>query len=171
MARPNNWYFWFYLQKKSKFEPLYISNEQTFWKTKKKNCFELRVLELYHKNFKHLPWVESKEVARPIICGFDTQKSHFVRVFFAVFSGTAHELMVPAKRPNAHPRPHLMPKESTDLLNSSRRWTISGVQNGTLYYKIDKVIQLLWWLYKWSLAHGLYKTLDNLFLFQIEPEI
>ena len=96
---------------------------------------------MYHKNFKHLPWVESKEVARPTICGFDTQKSHSFRVYFAVFSGTAHELVMPAKPPNTHPRPHLMPKEPTDLLNWSRRWKISDVQNFTLYYKIDKVIQ------------------------------
>ena len=86
---------------------------------------------MYHKNFKYLPWVESIEVARPTICGFDTQKSPF-RVFFAVFSGTAHELMVPVKPLNTHPRPHLMPKELTDLLNWSRRWTISGVQNVTV---------------------------------------
>ena len=33
------------------------------------------VLGMYHKNFKHLPWLESIEVARPTICGFDTQKS------------------------------------------------------------------------------------------------
>ena len=92
-------------------------------------------------------------------------------MFFAVFSGTAHELMVPAKPPNTHPRPHLMSKEPTDVLNWSRRWTIPGVQNVTLYYKIDKVIQSLWWLYKWSLAQALYKILDPLFLFQIEPEI
>ena len=103
---------------------------------------------------------------------FCTQKSPFFKCFFlAVFSVTAHELMVPAEPSNTHPRPHLMPKEPTDLLNWSRRWTISGVQNVTLYYKIDKVIQLFWWLYKWSLAQGLYKTLDPLFLFLIEHEI
>ena len=72
--------------------------------------------------------------------------------------------MVPAKPPNTHPRPHLMPKEPTDLLNWSRRWTISGVKNVTLYYKIFKVIQLFWWLYKWSLAQALYKTLDPFLL-------
>ena len=126
---------------------------------------------MYHTNFKHLPWVERKEVARPTVCVFWYPKITFFRVFFAVFSGTALKLMVPAKPPNTHPWPHLMSKEQTDLLNSSRRWTISGVQNVTLYYKTDKVIQLFWWLYKWSLAQGLYKTLDPLFLFQIEPEI
>ena len=66
---------------------------------------------MYHKNLKHLPWVESIEVARPTICGFDTLKITFFRVFFAVFSGTAHELMVPVKPPYTHPRPHLIPKE------------------------------------------------------------
>ena len=35
------------------------------------------VLEMFHKNFKHLPWIESIEVARRTICGFDNQKSHF----------------------------------------------------------------------------------------------
>ena len=35
------------------------------------------VLEMYHKNFKHLPWTESIEVARPTICGFDNQKINF----------------------------------------------------------------------------------------------
>ena len=38
-------------------------------------CFWLRVLGIYHKNFKHLPWTESVELAMPTICGFDTQKS------------------------------------------------------------------------------------------------
>ena len=90
---------------------------------------------------------------------------------FAVFSGTAHELIVPVIARNTHPRTHLIQREPTDLLNFPRRWTISGFQNATLYYKIDIVIQLFWRLYKWSLAQGLYKTLDPLFLFQIEPEI
>ena len=98
-------------------------------------------------------------------------KNHLFRVLFAVFSETAHELMVPAKPPNTHPRPHLMQKDPIDLINLPRRWTISDVQNVTLYHKIDKLIQLFWWLYKWSLAQGLYKTLDTLFLFPIEPEI
>ena len=120
---------------------------------------------MYHKNFKHLPWLESIELARQTICGFGTQKSLFFECFFKVSSGTAHGLMVPAKPHNTHPRPLLMPKQPTDLLNLSTRWTISGVQNVTLYYKIDKVIQLIWWLHKWSLAQGLYKTLDPLFLF------
>ena len=120
---------------------------------KKKGVFSFRVLGMYYRNFKHLPWLESIEVARPTIRGFGTPKSPFFECFFfAIFSGTVHELMVPAKPPNTHPRPHLMPKEPTDLLNLSRRWTISGVQNVTLYYKIDKVIQLFWWLCKWLLA-------------------
>ena len=112
-------------------------------------------------------------MVRPTICGFDTQKSTCFGYFFffAVFSGAANELMVPAKPLNTHPRPHLMPKEPTDLLNWSRRWTILGVQNVSLYYKINKVIQLFWWLHKWSLAQGLNKTLAPSFLFPIEPEI
>ena len=68
-------------------------------------------------------------------CGFDTQKSPFSSDF-AVSSGTTHELMVPAKPPNTHPRPHLMQKEPTDFLNFPSRWTISHVQNVTLHYKI-----------------------------------
>ena len=126
---------------------------------------------MYHKNVKHLPWLESIEVARTTICGFGTQISPFFECFFAFFSGTAHELMVPTEPLNTHPRSHLILKEPTDLLNWSRRLTISGVQNVILYYKIDIVIQLFWWLYKWSLDRGLYKTLDHLFLFPIEPEI
>ena len=54
------------------------------------------VLEMYHKNFKYLPWTESIEVARPTFGGFDTQKIGHFRVFVAVLSGTAHEIMVPA---------------------------------------------------------------------------
>ena len=91
------------------------------------------VLGMYHKNFKYLPWADSIEVARPTICGFDTQKSPLFGCVFAVFSGTAHELMVPVKPPNTYLRPQLMAKEPTDLLNWSMRWTISGVQNVTLY--------------------------------------
>ena len=48
------------------------------------------VLEMYLKNFKHFPWIESIEVARRRICSFDNQKSHFSD-FFAVFSGTAQD--------------------------------------------------------------------------------
>ena len=64
-----------------------------------------------------------------------------------------------------------MQKEPTDYLNLPRRGTILGVQNVTLYCKIDTVIQLFQWLYKWPLAQGLHKTLDPLFLYPIEPEI
>ena len=76
------------------------------------------VVEMYHKNFKHPPWVESIEVARPTICGFLRNRPW---------------TNDPVKPPNTHPRPHLMAKEPTDLLNWSRRWTISGVQNVILY--------------------------------------
>ena len=61
--------------------------------------------------------------------------------FFAVFSGTAHELMVRAYPPNTHLRPHVMQKEPIVLLNLPRRDTISGVKIVTLYCKIDTVIQ------------------------------
>ena len=37
--------------------------------------------EMYHKNSKYMPWVQSIEVARRKICGFDNQKSHFSDVF------------------------------------------------------------------------------------------
>ena len=90
---------------------------------------------------------------------------------FTVFSGTAHELKVPAKPPNTHSRPHLMQEEPTDLLNLPRRGTISGVQNVSLYCRIDTVNQLFRWVYKWSLAQGLYKTIDLFFLYPAEPEI
>ena len=94
-------------------------------------------------------------------------KNYLFLFFFAVFSGTAHELTEPAYPP----RPHLMQKEPIDLPNFPRRGTISGVQNVTLYSKIDTVIQFFRWVYKWSLAQGLYRTLGLLFLYQTEPEI
>ena len=96
-------------------------------------------------------------------------KVTFFRVFFAVFSCTGHELMVPAKPRNTYSRPHLIQKEPTDYLNFSRRWTILVVQNVTLYYKIDIVIQLFWWLYKWSLAKGYTKHSTPCFYFQQNP--
>ena len=110
------------------------------------------VLEMYHKNFKHLPWIESIEVAKPTIFLFWYPKITFFRVFFAVFSGTANEVMIPAWPPNTHPSPLLMQKEPTDFFNLPRRRTISGVQNVTLYCKIDTVIQLFERLYKWPLT-------------------
>ena len=64
-----------------------------------------------------------------------------------------------------------MQKEPTDFLNLPRRGTILGVQNVTLCCKIDTVIQLFQWPQKWSLAQGLYKTLEPLLLYPIEPEI
>ena len=36
---------------------------------------------MYQKAFKHFPLIESIEVARRTICGFDNQKSHFSEVF------------------------------------------------------------------------------------------
>ena len=95
-------------------------------------------------------------------------------LFSSVFSGflrNPHGLMVPAQPPYTHPGLHLMQKEPIDFLNLPRRGTISGVQNVTLYCKTDTAIQLFQWLYKWSLAQGLYKTLDPLFLYSIQPEI
>ena len=65
--------------------------------------------------------------AMPTICGFGTQKNHIFSSFLTVFLGTVHDLMVPAKPRNTHPRLHLMQKEPTDLLNFPRRWTILGV--------------------------------------------
>ena len=53
---------------------------------------------------------------------FSYPKITFFSSVFAVFSGTAHELMVPAKLPNTHPRPHLMPEESTDLFNGAEQF-------------------------------------------------
>ena len=63
--------------------PCISATNQNFEKWKK--WFLIRVVGMYHKNFKHLPWIESIEVARPTICGFDNQKSAF-RVFFLRFS-------------------------------------------------------------------------------------
>ena len=64
-----------------------------------------------------------------------------------------------------------MQKEPTDFHTLPWRGTILSVQNAILYCKIDTVIQLFQCLYKWSLAQGPYKTLDILFLYQVEPEI
>ena len=65
-----------------------------------------------------------------------------------------------------------MQKEPTDFLNFPMRGTILGVQNVTLFCKIDTVIQFFRWLYKWSLAQGLYKTIDPLVsIYLIESEI
>ena len=36
VARPNNWYFWLYVEKWGYFEPLCLGNESTFLKIKKK---------------------------------------------------------------------------------------------------------------------------------------
>ena len=41
VARSNNRYFWLYVQKWGKFEPLYLGNESTFGKIKKKGVFSL----------------------------------------------------------------------------------------------------------------------------------
>ena len=65
-------------------------------------------------------------MARPTIGDFDIQ-NYLFRVFFAIFSETADELMVPAKPPNTRPSPYLMQKELTDFLNFPRRSTILGV--------------------------------------------
>ena len=64
-----------------------------------------------------------------------------------------------------------MQMEPTDLLNLPRCGTISGVQNAILHCKIDTVVQMFRWIYKWSLTQGLYKALHPLFLYPIEPEI
>ena len=126
---------------------------------------------MYLENFKYVAWSESIEVARPTICGFGTQKAPLFECFLRFSQVPSMNLMVHAKPHNTHPRLHLIQKELSDLLNFPRRWTISGVQNVTLYYKTDIVIQLFWWLYKWSLAQGLYKTLDPCFYLKLEPEI
>ena len=59
--------------------PCISAMNQNFGKWRK--CFLIRVLGMYHKNFKHLPGIESIEVARATICGFDNQKSPFSGVF------------------------------------------------------------------------------------------
>ena len=64
-----------------------------------------------------------------------------------------------------------MQKEPTDLLNLAVCGTLSGIQNVTLCCKIDTVIRLFRWMYKWLLAQGLYERLVPFFLYQIESEI
>ena len=99
---------------------------------------------------------------RPKISGLNT-KNTFFGCLFVVFSGTTHELIATLD--------HVMQKEPIVLLNLPSRGTISRVQNVSVYCKIDTVIQLFRWIYKWPLVQGLYKTLDPLFLYEIEPEI
>ena len=126
---------------------------------------------MYHKNFKYLPWVESIEVARPTIGDFYTQKSSFSAVFFCGFLSNrpwTNGARVATQYP---PQTQLMQEDPTDILNKPRRGTISGVQNVTLYYKIDTEIQLFRWVYQWSLGQGLYNTLDPLVLYLIEHKI
>ena len=77
--------------------------------------------------------------------------------------------MVPAQPHNIHPSTRLMQREPINLLNLLRRGTISGIQNSTLYCKIYTVIQFFRRVHIWSLAQGLYKTLDPLFLYQKNP--
>ena len=48
------------------------------------------VLGMYKNPFEHFPWIESIEVAKRKICGFDNQ-NHIFQKFFAVFSGTAQD--------------------------------------------------------------------------------
>ena len=95
------------------------------------------------QTFQTSSFTDSTEVAGPTILVVLIPKNHLFRVFFFFdYSGTAHELMVLAKPPNTHPRPHLMQREQTDLLNLPTCCTISGVQNFNLKCKIDTVIQL-----------------------------
>ena len=54
------------------------------------------VLKNVSLNLKHLPLTESIEVAGLKMGGLDTQKPPILGYFFAVLSGTAHELMVSA---------------------------------------------------------------------------
>ena len=139
VARLNNWYFWFYLQKWGNFEPSYISNASPFWKIKK--VFLVWGLRNVSQKFQTSAMSRKYRSGQADNLWFWYPKITFFRVFFAVFSGTAHEIMVPAKPLNTHPSPYLTPKDPTDLLNLSRHWTISGIQNVTLYYKINIVIQ------------------------------
>ena len=63
-----------------------------------------------------------------------------------------------------------MEKRPTDFLNFPRRGTISGVQNVTVYCKIEYSDRIVPMGIQWSLTQGLYKTFDPLLLYPIEPE-
>ena len=64
---------------------------------------------------------------------------HLKIMFFKVFLETAHELMVIRKLPNAHPRPHLVAKEPTDLLNWSRPVLKNKYSNPIVLMAIEMV--------------------------------
>ena len=88
---------------------------------------------------------------------------------------TAHSPTLPLLhlRHNSFSKPSFASptSQALHLIQLASRPSISGVQNLTLYCKIDTVILLFRWVYKWSLAQGPSKTLDPLFLQPIEPEI
>ena len=103
--------------------------------------FEIIDLKIYSKNFNDLSWILRKE------CNVQHffAKNHVLRGF----SGTAHELMVMRKPPNANPRPQLMQKEPTDLLNLPRRKSHFPVETLMLCY--SDVCRISFY---WGLAHG-----------------
>ena len=65
------------------------------------------------------------------------------KMFFKVFSETAHELMVMRKPPNAHPRPLLMQREPTDLFNLLRPKSHFPVETLMLCCNIVTVKQMI----------------------------
>ena len=71
--------------------------------------------------------------------------------------------------PNTHPRPHLMQNEPTDFLNLPKRGTVLGVQNVTMYCKIDTVIQSFHGFTNGHWPKGYEKLLTSCFYIQKNP--
>ena len=94
-------------------------------------------------------------------------------MFFKILSEIAHELMVMRKPPNAHPRPYLMQKEPTDLLNLPRRKSSFPVEILMLWSccNIVTVKQMIRWVYKWSLVQGLSNSFDLISLGAVGLEV
>ena len=62
---------------------------------------------------------------------------------FEGFLRNSHELIAMRRPPNAHPRPHLMQKEPTDLLNLPRRKLRFPVETLMLCCNIVTVKQMI----------------------------
>ena len=92
-------------------------------------------------------------------------------ILFKVLPETVHKLMVMSKPLNAHPRPRLMQKEPTDLLNVPRRKSRFIIETLILCCNIVTIKQIILWIYKLSLAQGLSKSCDLISLGAVGPEI
>ena len=89
----------FHVQKWGNFESLHLSNEWRFWK--KKKLLLVQSLRNVSQKFQISAKSRKYRSGQADNLWFWYPKLAHFRVFFAVFSGTAHELMVPVKPHNA----------------------------------------------------------------------